>query len=230
MRTRSPCAVSARSLARLALLILVGLLALAEVRLGPVWAQGMSPGGSMRDMMRQMMKGQVPPPGMTAAALPGSGTPGSAVLVHYCTQCHDLPSPRYKTAEQWPAVFERMVARMRMMSGGMMGGGMMGNGRLEAPDATEAQTLLAYLLRFAMVPATRAELQAGDPFDRAAFQTVCTRCHALPSPALHGPDEWPGVVARMRSNMQLMERPPLTSEQVEAIVRYLKAATYRGGN
>ena len=230
MRTRHPFAPGSWSIAAMRLLALVGLLALAAAQAGPVRAQGMSPGGSMRDMMRQMMRGAVPPSGMTPEALPGPGAPGAAALVRYCTQCHDLPSPRYKTAEQWPEVFERMMARMRMMSGGMMGGSMMGMGRLQAPDAAEAQTLFAYLLRFAMVPASRAELQAGDPFDRAAFQTVCTRCHALPSPALHGPDEWAGVVARMQANMQLMERPPLSSEEREAIVRFLNAAARSAAN
>jgi mono/diheme cytochrome c family protein len=178
-------------------------------------------------MMRAMMRGVVPPPGMTPEALPGAGSPGAAVLVRYCTQCHDLPSPRYKTAEQWPEVLQRMVARMRMMSSGMMGGGMMGMNRLEAPDAAEAQTLLAYLLRFAMVPATGADLQAGDPYGRAAFQTVCTRCHALPSPALHADKEWPAVVARMEANMRLMDRPALSSEERDAIVRYLETAAER---
>jgi cytochrome c2 len=205
-------------------------LALANFPPGPVRAQGMSPGGSMRDMMRQMMRGAVPPPGMAPEALPGSGSPGATALARFCTQCHDLPSPRYKTAEQWPAVFERMVARMRMMSGGMMGGGMMGMGRLEAPSPAEAQTLLAYLLRFAMLPASRAELQAGDPFDRAAFQTECSRCHALPSPSLHPPEVWPGIVARMQANMQLMNKPQLTPQQRDAVVGFLQAAARAAAN
>ena len=139
MRIRYRFAPGSRSVAALASLTLVGLLALAGFRPVPARAQGMSPGGSMRDMMRQMMRGAVPPPGMTPEALPGSGSPGAALLARYCTQCHDLPSPRYKTAEQWPEVFQRMVARMRMMSGGMMGGGMMGMGKLEAPDPAEGE-------------------------------------------------------------------------------------------
>jgi cytochrome c5 len=224
MRNRHPFGPGCRSVAALGLLTLVGLLALAAVQPGPVSAQGMSSGG-MRDMMRQMMQGQVPPPGMTPQALPAPDSDGVRLLARYCTQCHDLPSPRYKTAEQWPEVFQRMVARMRMMSGGMMGGGMMGMARLEAPSPAQAGMLLAYLQRYAMVPATPEQLAAGPPEQREVFEAQCSRCHALPSPSLHPPERWPGIVARMQANMQLMDKSQLTPQQHEAVVRFLQAAS-----
>ena len=171
-------------------------------------------------MMRRMMRGLVPPPGVIPQTLPVPESEGARLLVRYCGQCHDLPSPRYKTANQWPAVFERMSARMQMMSRG----GMMGRGRIEAPGAGEARSLLAYLQRHGMQPARAEELQVGAPADRAKFTVICAGCHVLPSPSLHPPEEWPSVVTRMMGNMQLMNRPQMTESQREAVVRFLTTA------
>lgn len=182
-------------------------------------------GGHMREMMREMMRGAVPPPGMTAERLPEPEAEGARLLLRYCEQCHDLPSPRYKTAAQWPEVFQRMTARMRRMSEGMMREGMMGMRRMEAPGLAEARTLLAYLVRNAMKEARDEELQAATPADRATFRAECTPCHALPSPALHTPEEWPVVVARMLTNMQAMGKPKPAPEQLDAVLRALRAGS-----
>ncbi|MBI4083665.1 MAG: hypothetical protein HY423_13755 [Candidatus Lambdaproteobacteria bacterium] len=221
--------------ARSAAFLAAALLALASWG-SPLARAQTGPGGNpMRDMMRQMMQGYVPPPGMSADALPEPDSEGTRLMARYCAQCHDLPSPRYKTAAEWPAVFDRMNARMRMMGGGMMGGGMMGGGmmgmgRVEAPGASEGAALLAYLQRNAMRPARPEELQAGDPADRAVFLGVCAQCHAPPSPSLHPPDAWLGIVARMQANMQLMDKPQPTPQQREAIVRLLQAAARWSAN
>jgi len=206
------------------------LAAMLGVAAASALSQGMMGSGGMREMMRGMMQGQVPPPGMSPEALPAPETAGARLLATYCTQCHDLPSPRYRTAEQWPVVFGRMLGRMRMMSGGMMGGGMMGMGRMEAPGEAESETLLAYLRQYAMVPATPKELAAGAPADRAAFENLCSRCHALPSPALHPPEAWPGIVARMQANMQLMDVTQLNEQQREAVVGFLQTASQGAAN
>ena len=182
-------------------------------------------GGSMREMMREMMRGAVPPPGMSPETLPEPDSEGAGLLLRYCVQCHDPPSPRYKTAGQWPEVFERMNARMRMMSRGMMGGGMMGMHRMEAPNLSDARTLLAYLIRNSMTPARPEELAVGPPADRPVFGTACADCHALPSPRLHPPGEWPSVVARMDANRRQMDKPELTPEDRAAVLRFLLAAS-----
>lgn len=100
---------------------------------GVVLAQGNSGKNSMRDMMRQMMQGLVPPPGMTAERFPDSGSQGAQLVAQYCGQCHDLPSPVFHTPEEWPSEIERKLTRMEMM-----GGGMMGRSRIEAPSTKEA--------------------------------------------------------------------------------------------
>jgi cytochrome c5 len=184
----------------------------------------------MRGMMHRMMAGVVPPPGMTPERLPDSDSTGARLLSRYCAQCHDLPSPRYKTAEQWPAVYERMLQRMQMMSGGMMGGGMMGGGmmmgmRVDAPVDSESRELLAYLQAQGMREARPVELAAGPSKELAVFREVCSRCHALPSPSLHAPEEWAAVVARMEGNMRLMNRPAIDLQQREAISRFLQTVS-----
>lgn len=136
-------------------------------------AQQAESSNPMREMMRTMMRGLVPPPGMTPESLPDADSDGARLAARYCAQCHDLPSPRYKTADQWPFVFDRMLGRMRMMSGemmgGMMGGGMMMDMGVDAPSETESRALLAYLQDHAMREAKPDELATGPAAERAVF-------------------------------------------------------------
>jgi cytochrome c2 len=199
---------------------------------GVAFAQGNSGENPMREMMRRMMQGLVPPPGMTPERLPDAGSEGARLLVRYCEQCHDLPSPQYKSAPQWPSVLDRMLGRMQMMGGGMtgggmMGGGMMGMGRIEAPTTSEARTLLGYLQTHAIIEARSNELAAGDPADRRVFSVTCAQCHVLPSPSLHAQQEWPAVVVRMEGNMRLMGKPGIAANERDAIVRFLQSASVK---
>ncbi len=210
----------ARMFARSALVIGVALALIAGGAVA-VWSQGAAPRG-MRDMMRHMMRGRVPPPGVRPEALPAPDTPGARLLSLYCDQCHDLPSPRYRTTAEWPDVLERMLSRLRMMSGGMSGRGM---GGMKTPSDGEAHALLDYLQRYAMVPATPALLAAGPAEGRKVFMAQCSRCHATPAPTMHPPERWPGIVARMQANMALMQLPQLSEQQQEVVVRFLRIAS-----
>ena len=199
--------------------VLMGLFLFIGHQPGFVFAQGMPPETQMRKMMRRMMKGLVPPPGMYLERLPDPQSIGAKLTARYCAQCHDLPSPRYKTADQWPIVFDRMVQRMTMMSrGGMMQ-------KVDAPSAPEALTLLGYLKDHAMREATSDELAKGTSSGRSIFQKACSQCHALPSPSLFTPDQWPGVVARMEANIHLMNKTQITPGQRDAIVGFLNSAS-----
>jgi cytochrome c2 len=172
----------------------------------------------MRDMMRQMMRGHVPPPGMSPEALPEPGSAGAQLVARFCAQCHDLPSPRFKTAPQWPLVLERMLAHMEHMRGGMMG-----MPPVAAPALDETNTLLAYLQAYAMRPAAPSELALGPQAQRAVFVVTCSQCHTLPSPRLHPSDAWPGIVARMRAHMRHMGLAEPTPHAQEQILRFLQA-------
>jgi cytochrome c5 len=192
---------------------------------GVAFAQGNSGENPMRNMMRRMMQGMVPPPGMVPERLPDSGSAGARLLVRFCEQCHDLPNPQYRTAGQWPSIFARMLGRMQMMGGGMMGHGMMGMGRIEAPTDSEARTLLDYLQTHAMIEARPNELAGGSPADRRVFSATCSQCHVPPSPSLHVQQEWPVVVARMEGNMKLMGKPGIAKDERDAIVRFLRSGS-----
>jgi len=183
-------------------------------------------GGGMREMM-QHMRGDMLPPGLDPKLLPDPESDGARLLQRYCTQCHNLPGPGMHTAAEWPAVVQRMDARMRMMSrgmmGGMMGGGMMGDGMMNvrAPSAAEQDTLVTYLQTHAQRPLTAPYPDLDTPAGNA-FRSTCAQCHALPDPAQHTAPEWPAVVSRMQHNMTVMHKPVPSATTLEAIVGFLR--------
>jgi cytochrome c5 len=48
-------------------------------------------------------------------SLPESGSPGAERYKTVCMRCHALPDPSLHTAEEWPAVVERMRRNMKVM-------------------------------------------------------------------------------------------------------------------
>src|SRR5262245_65141244 len=67
------------------------------------WAE--SPHGPMLE--------RILPPTFELGQLPAPKSRGARLLVQYCVQCHNLPNPAMHHPAKWPAVFERMVVRMR---------------------------------------------------------------------------------------------------------------------
>jgi len=190
---------------------------------------GMMGGGMMdREGMKAMMKammGDQLPPGIDASELPDPQSDGARLLARYCSQCHDLPGPGMHTADEWPAVVERMNGRMRMMSGrGMMG---MMRGGVESPDDSELRVIVRYLRAHAQQPMDKTRYKDLDTPAGRAFQSACSRCHALPDPQQHIADEWPGVVVRMKANMTAMGKSApdeaTTGEIVGFLQRHAKA-------
>lgn len=184
---------------------------------------GMMDRERMKEMMEEMMSGRLPPD-IEPEDLPEPDSEGAQLLVRYCSQCHNLPSPLMHTAEEWLPAMERMVSRMEMMRerrGGM--GGMMMRGMMdvESPSKSEQKTLLAYLQRHALKPASEETLGPPGAPGLTLFRQACSQCHALPDPKLHSADEWPGVVERMRKNMEIMGKPGITAQQRDEIVGYL---------
>lgn len=43
-----------------------------------------------------------------------------------------------------------------------------------------------------------------------------------PTPRLHTVNEWPGVVERMRKNMEIMGKPVITDQERDEIAGYLR--------
>src|SRR5690625_4301876 len=75
------------------------------------------------------------PPGTTPENLPEASSRGAELVVHHCGHCHNLPSPKLHTAEQWPAV----VARMRAQAAAQM------MNRAPLPSPEDETILIDYL-------------------------------------------------------------------------------------
>lgn len=188
--------------------------------MGMTMSGGMMGGGMMdREGMKEMMQRMMPdmlPPGITPEDLPAPGSPGSKLLVRYCSQCHGVPSPAMHSAEEWPRIADRMFHRMSMMSGMM---GMMMN--VESPTSEERQMIVAYLKTHALKSIAPNALPAPETHGAVLFRNLCSQCHSLPDPKLHTADEWPGIVERMQSNMRSMRKNVLTENEKKEIVIYL---------
>lgn len=181
------------------------------------------------------------PAGVEAEELPQADSTGARLAARYCSQCHGVPTPLRHSAEDWVPTLRRMFARMEHMSGmgptrGMMGrgggrmGGGMGRGRrmpmgmhgVEAPSAEEQRAIVEYYRAHALPAVRPGELPEGDSGARELFRDRCSRCHALPNPAQHTPEEWPAVVDRMRGNMERMGVGGLTDAEAASILEYLQ--------
>jgi len=186
------------------------------------WAE--SPHGPMLE--------RILPPTFAARQLPEPKSRGARLTVQYCVQCHNLPNPAMHQAEKWPAIFERMVVRMRGKGnmGELMHDMMAG---VEAPSLAEAEILLGYLRKHAQRPLDPKEYPAVNLPEGQSFKLACQQCHVLPDPKRHTASEWPGVVARMEKNMEWMNRvvgsqpdpkePQLRIEEINAfLIKYAR--------
>jgi cytochrome c5 len=181
--------------------------------------QGMMDQRQMKEMMQGMMSG-ILPPGIEPHNLPEPESQGARVLSTYCSQCHNLPSPRMHPAEDWPRVASRMLIRERMMAG--MRGMMM---QVKAPTSQEEEILMQYLKTHALQALASGTVPAPDTVGAALFQQTCSQCHALPNPKQHVASEWPAVVARMQQNMSAMGRRAMTAREAKETLAYLERAS-----
>jgi cytochrome c5 len=87
------------------------------------------------------------------------------------------------------------------------------------------------------LPPAIKEADLPEPESRGArlVARYCTRCHDLPSPALHTSSEWPKVLARMDKHVEMMAGmsgiPKPSQEERETLLHYLQryAADAQGG-
>jgi hypothetical protein len=190
----------------------------------PMMSGGMMGGRMNQEQMRQMMQemmGGLLPPGINPEDLPVPQSEGARLLTRFCAQCHNLPSPAMHTAEEWPVVVQRMIARMTMMAR-MSGIGMMRMmPQIDAPSARQQDTILSYLQNHALRSVVPDTLPSPESPEARAFQNICTQCHGLPDPTLHTAGEWPAVVERMRTNMRSMGKRVITEEEKKDVISYL---------
>jgi len=172
------------------------------------------------------------PPTFEARRLPEPGTQGARLAQRYCVQCHNLPNPAMHHAAKWPAIVDRMVVRME-------GHGNLGKVMVEmmagvkAPAPEETQVLIQYLQKHSQTPLDEKRYPEVNRPSGEAFRLACNQCHVLPDPQRHTAAEWPAVVARMRENMEWMNRvvgtqpasdraagePQLRVEEINAFLR-----------
>jgi len=153
----------------------------------------------------------LPPPGVTAADLPEPNSKGAQLVVQYCAQCHNLPTPSMHSATDWPSITRRMWLRMEWLPPTL---------GVKVPTMAERFAMLDYLTANALT-VSAANLPPGP--GRESFQLVCSRCHALPDPRVHSPADWPAVFSRMQQNMERMKVAPLTRSQTTDILLYLQS-------
>jgi hypothetical protein len=173
---------------------------------------GMMHQGGMGGMMGE--EARLPP--LLPEQLPEPGSPEAALVVQYCAQCHNLPSPATHSEKEWTEVVNRMT---NYMSGGMHRRGMM---QVRKPTKEEGDAILVYLQRNALRTFSGSAIPDPGSAGAKRFKTVCLRCHALPDPGLHTAEEWPSVVERMRTNMKVMGKPAISNSETAEITDYLQ--------
>ena len=168
------------------------------------------------------------PPTFQPAQLPEPRSPGAALTLRYCVQCHNVPNPAMHHAAKWPGIVERMVLRMegRGNLGELMAEMMAG---VKAPSEQETAAIVAYLRKHAQIPLDPQRYPEVNRPPGEAFRLACNQCHVLPDPRRHTAAEWRAVVARMQENMEWMNRVvgsrPVPGEpqlRVEEILAFLE--------
>lgn len=172
--------------------------------------------GPREELLLASTRIALPPAGLAPADLPDPASPGAALLATHCAQCHELPAPAMHSATDWPSVVRRMWLRMDRLPAGL---------QVTIPDQGARVTMLAYLTANAL-PVSSATLPARPGRDE--FIAICSRCHALPDPRVHSPQNWLTVYLRMERNMERMSVSPATQAQTASILAYLQEVSGGG--
>jgi cytochrome c5 len=167
----------------------------------------------MRNMMHRMMPDLLPP-GTEPGDLPDPDGRGAKLVVRYCWQCHNLPSPSMHSAAEWPAIANRMYLRIDRMLG-MMG--------IEGPSREDRAAIIAYLETYALKSVSAAALPAEPASGAPLFRKYCAQCHALPDPKSHSAAEWDAVVERMQGHLMRTNKKVMTLEEEKLIEAFLAA-------
>lgn len=174
----------------------------------------------------------LPPETFTEADLPEPESYGAGMLKAYCDRCHWLPAPAMHSAEEWPLLLRRMQLRARTLQrrlGGPLADRTVGRFLLQGISSTELEmaatesqldSLEAYLVRNALPTVERGELGPGPYAD--FYRQTCGTCHELPDPAAYTASEWEEIVPRMANNMRLMAVEPITDDDQDRILEFLR--------
>lgn len=152
------------------------------------------------------------PPELDPSVLPELGSEETMLLRRFCGQCHHAPGPGIHTVAEWPQVLRRMRTLMEVTA---RFGGLVRDVRV--PTAEEQAQLSAYLLEHALKPLPDVDADRVP----AGYRSLCGDCHAAPDPAIHGPQEWPAVLARMEGHRAHMGRSPADLSSAVLVGQFL---------
>ena len=155
------------------------------------------------------------PKGMTANDLPDPESRGATILLIYCAQCHELPTPVMHSALEWPLVLTRMQSHLRNSKNGMLR-------HVVVPPKKDWPVLEKYLSQHAQIPLDPRKYDDLDSIAGKAFLSICSQCHTAPSPESHTKNEWPRVVLRMKSNMLAANITPPKQETLLNVIDFLQ--------
>jgi hypothetical protein len=165
-------------------------------------------------------------------SLPDANSEEAKLTLHYCSQCHDEPSPSEHSSSDWTVIMRQMMLLTKRSNnmgsmGGMMGsrGNMpMGMIGAEVPTQEQQKEILSYLQAHSMKTITEKELPDASNKASEEFKTECALCHALPSPYQHTQEQWPKVVERMRRHMKESNLSVISNDEANSIIKYLRNA------
>lgn len=155
------------------------------------------------------------PKGLNPDALPDPKSRGATLLVLYCAQCHDMPTPAMHTKDEWAQVVDRMEKEMQIRRGGILI-------RVMMPPEKDWQILRAYLAEHSQKPMDKTQFADLDTPAGQAFTGTCSQCHAAPDPGLHTAHEWARVVLRMKNNITAAGKQQPDDKTVDLINEFLK--------
>lgn len=149
---------------------------------------------------------------LTADQLPDPQSKGAALFVSYCSQCHNLPSTKMHSSDDWPMRFEKMMDHAMLMAGTSPG--------IKTPAGKEKEEIISYLGKngFRGLPANSP--LRGEP---EAFSVLwfCSVCHAVPDPDQFPATEWGKIVDRMNSYRKKQGREEMSNSDRKVIINFL---------
>ena len=152
------------------------------------------------------------PFGLSADQLPDAKSKGAELYATYCSQCHNLPSPKMHSANDWPMRFEKMMDHATQMAGASPG--------VKTPAKKEKKEIVSYLQKngFRGLPANSPILREPQAFNLLWF---CSVCHAVPDPKQFPPEQWDKIVDRMNGYRKTQGREEMSSNDREMVIHIL---------
>lgn len=152
------------------------------------------------------------PGGLTEDKLPDPQSKGAMLFASYCSQCHNLPSPRMHSADDWPMRFEKMMDHAMLMAGT--------SPDVKIPVDKEKEEIISYLGKngFKALPADAPLLREPQAFNVVWF---CSACHAVPDPSQFPAKEWGKIVDRMNSYRKKQGREEMSNSDMKAVINFL---------